>query len=65
MATAKKAPAKHTSRGLAQDRRLVATKQPHEVAYEAKKTKSTPAAVKKAAAAAGPSRKAIEKKLKK
>jgi hypothetical protein len=62
MATPKKA-AKHTARGLKQDRARVATKQPYEMAYETKKTGKTSAAVKKAAKAAGPSRKAIEKKL--
>lgn len=62
-APAKKAAAKHTPRGLKQDRARVATKQPYEMAYEVKKTKATPSAVKKAAKAAGPSRKAIEKKL--
>jgi hypothetical protein len=61
MATAKKT---HTARGLKQDRARVATKQPYEVAYEAKKTGATKAAVKTAAKSAGPSRKAIETVLK-
>lgn len=61
MATAKT----HTARGLKQDRARVATKQPYEVAYEAKKTGATKVAVKSAAKAAGPSRKAIERALKK
>lgn len=66
MATAKKAPAKaHTQRGLKQDRARVATKQPYELAYEAKKTGASKPAVKEAAKKAGPSRKAIEKALKK
>jgi hypothetical protein len=63
MATAKKAPAKQTARGRNQDRARVATTQEYEVRYEAKKTGSTPAAVKKAAKKAGPSRKSIEKAL--
>ena len=46
------------------DRAKVATSQRYEVAYEAKKLGVTPAAVKKAAKAVGPARKAIEKKLK-
>ena len=65
MATAKKAAAKHTPRGLKQDRERVNTSQPYEVKYEADKLKTTPAAVKKAAKAVGPTRKAIEKRLKK
>jgi len=64
MATAKKA-AKHTPRGLKQDRERLNISQPYEVNYEANKLKTTPAAVKKAAKAVGPTRKAIEKKLKK
>jgi hypothetical protein len=39
MPTAKNGPAKtHTPRGLQQDRARVATKQAHELAYEANKT---------------------------
>jgi DNA-binding phage protein len=65
MATAKKAPAKaHTPRGHKQDRARVATKQPYELAYEAKKTGASKPAVKAAAKKAGPSRKEIEKALK-
>lgn len=63
MATAKKA-AKHTARGLKQDRREVAGGQGYEVRYEAKKMGVKPAAVKKAIKAVGNSRKAVEKKLK-
>lgn len=62
MATAKKT---HTPRGLKQDRARVATQQPYEVDYEAKKTGATKSAVKTAAKTAGPSRAKIEKALKK
>lgn len=61
MATAKKST--HSARGLKQDRALVAGGQDHEVAYEAKKTGSAPAAVKKAIRAIGNSRKAVTKAL--
>jgi hypothetical protein len=61
MATAKKAPAKkHSPAGAKQDRAKVATKQPYEVDYEAKKMKVAPAAVKAAAKKVGPMRRAIE-----
>ena len=62
MATAKKT---HTPLGMKQDRAKVNSSQPYEVAYEAKKIGATKAAVKAAAKAVGPSRKAIEKALKK
>jgi len=62
-ATAKNAPAKHTSAGLKQDRARIAGKQAHEVSYEAKKTGAKPAEVKAAVKAAGNSRKAVEKHL--
>jgi len=65
MATSKTPAKTHTARGLKQDRARVATKQPYEVAYEVKKTGATKPAVKAAAKTAGPSRKAIEKVLKK
>ena len=67
MATANKAPAKkaaHTSRGLAQDRRLIATKQVYEVTYVAKATSKTAAEVKAAIAKAGHSRVKVVKVLK-
>lgn len=62
MATAKKA---HTPLGLKQDRAKVNSSQPHEIAYVAKKMGVSPAVAKAAAKAAGPSRKAVEKLLKK
>ena len=65
MATAKKAAAKHTLRGLKQDRREVAGSQGYEVKYEAKKMGATTAAVKKAVKAVGPSRAKVEAELKK
>ena len=46
------------------DRQRVAGTQPHEVAYVAKKTGKSPAAVKKAVKEAGPARDKVEKKLK-
>jgi hypothetical protein len=52
---AKKAAA-HTSRGVAQDRALVAGKQSYEVSYVSKLTKKTPAEVKKAIEEKGHSR---------
>lgn len=60
MATAKK----HTPTGMKQDRARV-SQQPHEVAYVAKKTGAAKPAVKAAIKSAGPSRKAVEKALKK
>jgi len=45
-----------------QDAKLV-SQQPHEQAYVVRKTGKTPAAVKKATQQAGPSRKAVMKKL--
>lgn len=59
MATAKK----HTPTGMKQDRARV-SQQPHEVAYVANKTGAAKPAVKAAIKSAGPSRKAVEKKLK-
>lgn len=64
MATAKKAAAKHTPRGLKQDRKLVSS-QPYEEAYEAKKLGVSKKAIEDVKKAVGVSRKAIEKKLKK
>lgn len=63
MATAKKAPAKHSPAGLKQDRAKVAGQQDHEVGYEAKKTGASGDEVKAAVKSAGNSRKAVEKKL--
>lgn len=60
MATAKK----HTPAGLKLDRALV-SQQPHEVAYVAKKTGAPKPDVKAAIKTAGPTRKAVEKALKK
>ncbi|WP_395023378.1 DUF3606 domain-containing protein [Dongia sp.] len=53
-----------SKRGKA-DRIRVAGGERYEVAYVAKKTGKSPAAVKKAIKAAGPMRKKVEKKLKK
>jgi hypothetical protein len=67
MATAKKAPVKkaapHTATGLKQDRARVAAGQAHELAYVAAKSGKPRALVKKAVKTAGPSRKAVMKKL--
>ena len=52
-----------SKRGKA-DRIRVSGSERYEVAYEAKKTGKSPAAVKKAIKAAGPMRKNVEKKLK-
>jgi hypothetical protein len=60
MATIKK-----SARGRAQDRRLVAGGERHEVAYEARKTGATAADVKRAVKSAGNSRKKVERKLSK
>lgn len=73
MATAKKAPAKkaapaakkHTARGLAQDRKLIAAKQGYEVSYEAKHDGKSAADVKAAIEKAGHSRVKVRKLLKK
>ena len=46
------------------DRKRVAGEQKHEVAYVAKKTGKSPATVKKAVKAAGPSRFKVETNLK-
>jgi hypothetical protein len=60
MATTKKA---KTTRGRAQDRARVAGGQKYEVAYEAKKTGKTAAAVRKAVKTSGNSRKKVTKTL--
>ena len=58
------APAKKkTARGRKQDRARVAGKQDYEVSYEAKKTRKSASAVKKAVKKVGTSRKRVEKAL--
>jgi hypothetical protein len=57
------AEAKKTARGRKQDRARVAGGQKYEVRYEAKKTKRSAAAVKKAVKKVGNSRKRVEKRL--
>jgi hypothetical protein len=54
---------KKTSRGSKQDRARVAGGQEYEVRYEAKKTRRTSGAVKKAVKKVGTSRKRVEKRL--
>ena len=64
MAAKKKAKkAKKTTRGRAQDRARVAGSQKYEVAYEAKKTKKSASAVRKAIKKVGNSRKKVGKSL--
>jgi hypothetical protein len=63
MVTAKKST--HTSRGLKQDRALVAGEQAHEVKYAAKKAGSTTGVVKNAIKTVGNSRKAVAKAVSK
>jgi hypothetical protein len=59
------APAKKkTAPGRKQDRARVAGKQDYEVSYEAKKTRKSASAVKKAVKKVGNSRKRVEKALK-
>ena len=55
--------AQQTARGRAQDRARVAGGQKHEVAYEAKKTGSSPGEVRQAVKTAGNSRKKVEAEL--
>lgn len=52
-----------STRGRAQDRARVAGGQKYEVAYEAKKTKKTPSAVRKAVKKVGNSRRKVNKAL--
>jgi hypothetical protein len=52
-----------TYRGRAQDRARVAGGQKHEVAYESKKTGSSPSEVRQAVKTAGNSRKKVEAEL--
>jgi uncharacterized protein YjbK len=54
---------KKTSRGRQQDRARVAGGQDYEVRYEAKKTRKSAPAVKKAVKKVGTSRKKVERKL--
>jgi len=60
MAVAKKS---KTGRGRKQDRARVAGGQDYEVQYEAKKTRKSASAVKKAVKKVGNSRKRVEKRL--
>jgi hypothetical protein len=60
MPTAKK----HTTRGRNQDRARVAGGQNYEVRYEAKKSRKSASAVKKAIKKVGNSRKKVERALK-
>jgi hypothetical protein len=59
MAAKKKVRKKSVSR----DRKLVAGRQKHEVAYEARRSGKSTSRVKAARKAAGPSRKKVRKKL--
>ena len=54
---------KQTSRGRKQDRARVAGGQNYEVRYEAKKTRKSKAAVKKAVKKIGSSRKRVERAM--
>jgi len=54
-----------TARGKAQDRKLVASGQEHEVAYVAEKARVPASTARKAAKKAGPSRAKVEAELKK
>jgi uncharacterized protein YjbK len=54
---------KQTGRGRKQDRARVAGGQDYEVRYEAKKTRRSKAAVKKAVKKVGVSRKRVERRL--
>jgi hypothetical protein len=54
---------KQSSRGRNQDRARVAGGQDYEVRYEAKKTKRSASAVKKAVKKVGSSRKRVERRL--
>ena len=55
--------AKKSKRGRSQDRRLVAGGQDWEVRYESKKTRRSKSAVKRAVKRSGPSRKKVERRL--
>lgn len=54
---------KQSSRGRKQDRGRVASGQDYEVRYEAKKTRKSASAVKKAVKKVGTSRKRVERRL--
>ncbi len=54
---------KTTARGRSQDRKRVAGGQEYELRYEAKKTRQSKAAVKKAVKKVGNSRKKVERRL--
>jgi Protein of unknown function (DUF3606) len=54
---------KQTARGRSQDRKRVAGGQDYEVRYEAKKTRRSKAAVKRAVKKVGSSRKKVERRL--
>ena len=54
---------KQSSRGRKQDRARVAGGQDYEVRYEAKKTRKSASAVKKAVKKVGASRKRVERRL--
>jgi hypothetical protein len=56
--------AKKTARGRKQDRARIAGGQDYEVRYEAKKTRKSASAVKKAVKKVGNSRKKVERTLK-
>ena len=58
-----KAAEKRSGRGRKQDRARVAGGQEYEVSYEAKKTRRSSGAVKKAVKKVGNSRKGVEKRL--
>ncbi|WFU31679.1 DUF3606 domain-containing protein [Bradyrhizobium brasilense] len=60
MAAAKKS---KTARGRKQDRARVAGRQDYEVQYEAKKTRKSASAVKKAVKKVGNTRKRVERRL--
>jgi hypothetical protein len=54
---------KHTARGRKQDRAPIAAGQDYELRYEAKKTGKPKSAVKRAVKKVGPSRKKVEREL--
>ncbi|WP_407179408.1 DUF3606 domain-containing protein [Bradyrhizobium sp. STM 3562] len=54
---------KKTARGRKQDRARVAGGQDYEVRYEAKKTRRSPAAVKRVVKKVGSSRRKVERRL--
>lgn len=54
---------KTRKKSVGRDRKLIAGKQDHEVAYEAKNSGVSKSRVKAARKAAGPSRKKVRKKL--